>query len=77
MYICCSLAAAQPALLDGDILKEIRQALDRQERNSSGYVEDRVRDCAGSMFGYSTMWRNVYMTSLFYRIPTNALMKTL
>jgi len=41
--------------LDGGALKEIRQALDRQERNSSGYVEDRVRDCAGNMFGFSTM----------------------
>lgn len=36
-------------------MKEIRQALDRHERNSSGYVEDRVRDSAGNMFGFSTM----------------------
>ena len=38
-------------------LKTIRKAIDRQERNSSGYVEDRVRDCAASMFGICTMRR--------------------
>ena len=38
-------------------LKTIREALDRQERNSSGYVEDRVRDIAANMFGVSTMRR--------------------
>lgn len=29
--------------------------MDRQVRNNSGYVEDKVRECAASMFGISTM----------------------
>ena len=36
-------------------LKDIRKAIDRQERNNSGNVEDKVRDGAGNMFGFNTM----------------------
>lgn len=36
-------------------MKDIKRALDRQERNNSGYVEDKVRERAASMFGISTM----------------------
>lgn len=36
-------------------LTSIRKAMDRQERNSSGYIEDRVGDCAMGMFGTRTM----------------------
>lgn len=36
-------------------LKSIRKAIERQERNSSGYVEDRIRDSAANMFGVGTM----------------------
>jgi hypothetical protein len=48
-----SSGRAEPSLAAE--LKIIRKAIDRQERNSSGYVEDRVRDSAANMFGVSTM----------------------
>lgn len=36
-------------------IKAIKKTIDRQERNSSSYVEDRVRDIAGNMFGSRTL----------------------
>jgi len=36
-------------------MEEVRKAIVRLERNGSGHLEDRVRDCAASMFGTVTM----------------------
>jgi hypothetical protein len=55
MFLSCHFLILFLSIVGFAELKLIRDALDRQERNSSGYVEDRVRDIAANMFGVSTM----------------------
>ena len=42
--------------LEGNITW-LRKTADRQERNSSSFVDDRIRDSAGHIFGRSAMKR--------------------